>query len=54
MKTFKIYWKDLTKETQEKLYHFLGDTNKNYDIVPIAVLYPPDTTGLGFDEDAPM
>lgn len=54
MDTFKIYWDDLTTETQARLYHFLGNNNGNYDIVPIAILCPPDEAAVGFDEDVPV
>lgn len=38
MKTFEIYWDNLTEETQKELYKFLGDENGNYDIFPIAMI----------------
>lgn len=36
MKTFEIYWDDLTQECQERLYDFLGGSNGNYDVIPLA------------------
>ena len=36
MKTFEIYWDDLTQECQERLYNFLGGCNGNYDVIPLA------------------
>lgn len=38
MKTFKIYWDDLTEECQQRLYEFLGGENGNYDVFPLAEL----------------
>ena len=38
MKTFEIYWKDLSLETQQRLFDFLGGENGNYDVFPIATL----------------
>ena len=38
MKTFEIFWDDLTPEAQQRLYEFLGGENGNYDVFPIATL----------------
>ena len=38
LKTFEIYWDDLTPEAQKKLFNFLGGEKGNYDIFPIATL----------------
>ena len=38
MKIFEIYWDDLTQECQERLYDFLGGSNGNYDLFPVAEL----------------
>jgi len=38
MKEYKIYWNDLTEETQKELYKFLGDEDGNYDVFPIATI----------------
>lgn len=42
MKTFKLYWKDLTPECQARLYEFLGNENGNYDVLPLATLEVED------------
>lgn len=42
MKTFEIFWDDLTPEAQAKLYDFLGGENGNYDVFPITVLEVED------------
>ena len=38
MKTFEIYWNDLTSECQQRLYKFLGNENGNYDVFSLATL----------------
>jgi len=38
MEEFKIYWKNLTEETQKELFKFLGEENGNYDIFPLITL----------------
>ena len=38
MAEFKIFWDDLTDETKEKLFKFLGEENGNYDTFPIVTL----------------
>ena len=38
MKTFEIYWNDLTPECQKALFDFLGGENRNYDVLPLCVL----------------
>lgn len=38
MKTFEIYWQDLSLDAQRRLYDFLGGENGNYDVFPIATL----------------
>ena len=38
MKTFEIYWGDLTEECQKRLEEFLGGENGNYDVLPLATL----------------
>lgn len=38
MKTFEIYWDDLTEECQRRLEEFLGGENGNYDVLPLATL----------------
>jgi len=38
MKTFEIYWDDLNKDAQRRLWDFLGGENGNYDYFPIAQL----------------
>ena len=35
-KRFEIYWDDLTKDAQERLFAFLGGENGNYDVIPLA------------------
>ena len=38
MRSFEIYWQDLSPEAQRRLYDFLGGENGNYDVFPIATL----------------
>jgi len=38
IKTFELYWDDLTEECQSRLFDFLGGENGNYDIIPLATL----------------
>lgn len=40
--SFEIYWDDLTKECQERLFDFLGGENGNYDVFPIATIESSD------------
>lgn len=42
MKTFKIYWDDLTEECKARLLDFLGSENGNYDVFPLATLEVED------------
>lgn len=38
MRTFEIYFQDLTPDKQQKLFEFLGGENGNYDVIPLATL----------------
>ena len=38
LKTFEVYWGDLTPEAQGRLFDFLGGENGNYDFFPFATL----------------
>ena len=42
MKTFNIFWNDLTEECQQRLYEFLGNENGNYDVFPLAEIEQED------------
>lgn len=42
MKTFEIYFQDLTPAKQQELIEFLGGENGNYDVFPIATLEVED------------
>lgn len=48
MRTFEIYFNDLTLEKQKELIEFLGGENGNYDVFPIATLEQEE---WGFDEE---
>lgn len=37
IKTFEIYWNDLTEAAQKRFYDFLGGDIGNYDVFPIDV-----------------
>lgn len=41
MKTFELYWKDLTPEAQKRFLDTFGD-NGNYDLIPMAVIEVED------------
>ena len=38
MRTFEIYFEDLTPDKQQELIEFLGGENGNYDVFPLATL----------------
>ena len=38
-KEFKIFWEDLSKKTQKRLFKFLGNENGNYDVFPIQTIF---------------
>ena len=42
MRTFEIYFQDLTPDKQQELFEFLGGENGNYDVIPLATLQEYD------------
>lgn len=42
MRTFEIYFEDLTPDKQQELIEFLGGENGNYDVIPLATLEVDD------------
>lgn len=38
MRTFEIYFEDLTPDKQQELIEFLGGENGNYDVIPLVTL----------------
>lgn len=42
MRTFEIYFEDLTPDKQHELIEFLGGENGNYDVIPLATLEEDD------------
>lgn len=38
MRTFEIYFQDLTPDKQQELFEFLGGENGNYDVFPLVTL----------------
>lgn len=42
MRTFEIYFQDLTPDKQQELIGFLGGDNGNYDVIPLATLEEDD------------
>lgn len=38
MRTFEIYFQDLTPDKQQELFEFLSGENGNYDVIPLATL----------------
>lgn len=42
MRTFEIYFEDLTPDKQQELIEFLGGDNGNYDVIPLATLEEDD------------
>lgn len=42
MRTFEIYFQDLTPDKQQELIEFLGGDNGNYDVIPLATLEEDD------------
>lgn len=45
MNEFCIYLSDLNERAQERLIKFLGGSNGNYDVIPIAILTNDEEDG---------
>lgn len=42
MRTFEIYFQDLTPDKQQELFEFFGGENGNYDVIPLVTLEEDD------------